>query len=208
MRAVTIHAAHIGYACHALDCPRRSATLNLIGRFVRPPASPGRDARQVTGVTGQPGTFRPTPESWTEPRRSQLEAAAFQTAPGCLRLHARVMLSEWGLGELADTAELLVSEIATNAVQSVAATTSGRLSDECPCVELRLSADHHAVVAEVWDGCPDPPQPASLPGADALSGRAGKLSQPRLLGEACKIAGSASVSSPTTLMNIGRAMDH
>ncbi|MGH3280026.1 MAG: ATP-binding protein [Trebonia sp.] len=80
-------------------------------------------------------------------------------------------MSEWGLGELADTAELLVSEIATNAIQSVPATAPGRLSDECPCVELRLSADHRAVVVEVWDGCPDPPQPASLPGVDALSGR-------------------------------------
>lgn len=36
MRAVTIHAAHIGYAHRALDCPRCSATLNLIEQFVRP----------------------------------------------------------------------------------------------------------------------------------------------------------------------------
>jgi anti-sigma regulatory factor (Ser/Thr protein kinase) len=127
-------------------------------------------------MAGQPSAYRFTAAPQTRARRSQLEVAALNTAPGCLRLHAKHVLSEWGLTVLSDVAELLVSEVATNAVLAAPATTAapswpGRPSPRCPCVELRLSVDHRALVIELWDGSPDPPPPASLPDADALSGR-------------------------------------
>ena len=50
------------------------------------------------------------------PLRSYLELRAVPASVRTARLHARAMLREWCLAALADTAELLVSEIATNAV--------------------------------------------------------------------------------------------
>jgi hypothetical protein len=54
-----------------------------------------------------------TPPRW--PLHSRLEFGALDTAPACARKHARLVLSEWGLAPLADTTELLVSELVTNA---------------------------------------------------------------------------------------------
>jgi hypothetical protein len=50
--------------------------------------------------------------------RSQLELGALASAVPCARLHARQVLWEWGAGELAETAELLVSELVTNGVKA------------------------------------------------------------------------------------------
>jgi hypothetical protein len=50
------------------------------------------------------------------PLRTFLELGALPSAVPCARLHTRQLLWEWGLAaDLADTAELLVSEIVTNA---------------------------------------------------------------------------------------------
>jgi hypothetical protein len=50
------------------------------------------------------------------PLQTRLELAAHWTAPGVVRGHVRAVACECGLAGLADTAELLASEIATNAV--------------------------------------------------------------------------------------------
>jgi anti-sigma regulatory factor (Ser/Thr protein kinase) len=52
--------------------------------------------------------------------QTELVLAALPTAPSVARGHVRAVVCEWGLGELADTAELLVSELVTNAVQASA----------------------------------------------------------------------------------------
>jgi hypothetical protein len=52
------------------------------------------------------------------PLNSRLELAALLTAPGCARAHVRAILLEWGLPDVAETAELLVSELVTNSVQA------------------------------------------------------------------------------------------
>jgi len=49
--------------------------------------------------------------------RSHLVLGALPSAVPCARLHAKLVLAEWGLKALAETAELLVSELVTNAVR-------------------------------------------------------------------------------------------
>ena len=49
------------------------------------------------------------------PLTSNLELGALASAVPCARLHARLVLLEWGLAHIADDAELIVSELTTNA---------------------------------------------------------------------------------------------
>jgi anti-sigma regulatory factor (Ser/Thr protein kinase) len=79
------------------------------------------------------------------PLVSCLDLGSLPTAAGCARLHAKNVLFEWGLGAIADDAELLVSEMVTNALQA-----SWRLS-EVPPIALRLLASHQQLIIEVWD---------------------------------------------------------
>jgi anti-sigma regulatory factor (Ser/Thr protein kinase) len=103
------------------------------------------------------------------PRRSSLLLGALPSAVPCARLHARQVLWEWGLSEVAEIAELLLSELVTNAVQSARAALN-----DLP-VNLRLSANRDRLLIEVWDGNAEPPAPRMLrnefPALDAESGR-------------------------------------
>jgi anti-sigma regulatory factor (Ser/Thr protein kinase) len=95
-------------------------------------------------MTGGCLTCEPeTPPRW--PLHSRLEFAALDTAPACARKHAKAVLLEWGLPTLADTTELLVSELVTNAIRASEALPS-------PVVALWLLSDGQSVVAHVWDG--------------------------------------------------------
>ena len=75
---------------------------------------------------------------------SRLDLAALDTAPACARKHAKLVVAEWGLAALADTAELLVSELVTNAVRA----SDGLPS---PVVGLWLVSDGASLVIHVWD---------------------------------------------------------
>lgn len=101
--------------------------------------------------------------------QSILIIAALPTATPCARLHARIVALEWGLGELADTVELVVSELVTNAVQA-SADHDGRprYSEESglACVHLRISTDGHVALIEVWDENALPPAPVQPSLAD------------------------------------------
>ena len=55
-------------------------------------------------------------DSW--PLRSSLELGALSTAVPCACLHVKHVLWEWGLNSLVESAELLVSELVTNAVNA------------------------------------------------------------------------------------------
>lgn len=79
------------------------------------------------------------------PLQSFLELGAFPSAVPCARLHVRQMLWEWGLRGLADSAELLVSELLTNAVQVSVANSQGS------SVRLWLLAGATRVLILVWD---------------------------------------------------------
>jgi len=94
-------------------------------------------------------------QTTTWPRTSSLALGALPTAPSCARLHAGAVLREWGLADVAETAELVVSELVTNAVQASIGPALPRIG--IPVVHLRLLADRRRVVVEVWDGNPQPP---------------------------------------------------
>jgi Histidine kinase-like ATPase domain len=94
---------------------------------------------------------------WGEwPLRSYLELAPLASAVPCARLHARALLWEWGLPAFHDTAELIVSELTTNAVQASEDLTGsrydGRWFPGTPPVRFWLCSDRQRVVAAVWDG--------------------------------------------------------
>ncbi len=85
------------------------------------------------------------------PLQSYLELGALPGAVPCARLHARHVLREWGLTALRDDAELLVSELVTNAVHA-----SRSMEWSFP-VRLRLLSDRTQVLIVVWDANPEPP---------------------------------------------------
>ena len=91
-----------------------------------------------------------TPHLW--PLRSYLELGALPTAVPCARLHARHVLWEWGLSAQAADAELLVSELITNAVKATA-------GQHQAAIRLQVSSDNTCVRVEVWDADPHPPVP-------------------------------------------------
>ncbi len=89
------------------------------------------------------------------PLSNVLVLGALPSAVGCARLHARNLMGEWGLSLLTDTAELVVSELVTNAVQA-STFPDGRPRYQAdsvgvPVVQIRLSSDQVRLVIEVWD---------------------------------------------------------
>jgi hypothetical protein len=78
------------------------------------------------------------------------------------------VLAEWDLKALAETGELIVSEMVTNAVR--ASTGLPARHRGLPTVQLWLSADHERVLIEVWDADERMPV-AHQPDPDAEHGR-------------------------------------
>lgn len=123
---------------------------------------PGRErpssisASQHAGrsVWRAPPGVRPVCEEW--PLCSSLWLGALPGAVPCARLHAKHVLSEWGLDDLADTVELLVSELVTNGVKAA------RDMPGTPPVGFRLMSDKTRVLIEVQDGNPHPPIPVQV----------------------------------------------
>jgi anti-sigma regulatory factor (Ser/Thr protein kinase) len=109
------------------------------------------DPEPRSGVGPAP---RPYVSGWT--MGSYLEFGALPSAVPSARLHARLVVGEWGLGELADTLELIVSELVTNGIQAAKGLTDswwqGRWIPGVPPVRLWLQADDSHVLIQVWDG--------------------------------------------------------
>src|SRR3981081_1170972 len=118
--------------------------------------------------------FRQRPRTGTWARRTHLELGALRGAVPSARLHARQVLWEWGLSDLNEAAELVVSELVTNAVQASVEAARPGLQDAgwtgVPAVWLWLTSDGRQVVVEVGDGSPRPPVPAA-PDRDEEGGR-------------------------------------
>lgn len=97
---------------------------------------------------------------------------ALRTAPAAARGHVRGTLTVWRLSELTDTVELVVSELAANAVNASAdpdghpAAFDGRI----PVIQVRLFVGEAVLVAEVWDEADGVPARKSVGDTDE-SGR-------------------------------------
>jgi anti-sigma regulatory factor (Ser/Thr protein kinase) len=79
-----------------------------------------------------------------------LELGPLTSAVPCARLHVRAILREWHLTELCETAELVTSELVTNAVRA-----SRQLADR-PSIWLALMIEADEVLIAVWDANPKP----------------------------------------------------
>jgi len=98
------------------------------------------------------------------PHQSHLELGAISSAVPSARLHARLVLQEWGLpAGNAQSAELVVSELVTNALEHGIAGIPAT-------VRIWLSSDGRRVAIHVWDASPLPPVRKDA-GPEAASGR-------------------------------------
>ena len=155
----------------------------------RPPAGASRAAGGGTGTV--PGTapagrgpvksHAPVPvlppharaaagdDQW--PLRDFLELGALPSAVPCARLHARLVVQEWGLSTLADNVELVVSELITNALHASRATRTGAFRAAVAARRCRAGADPGLGCQSV---CTDPPGRSRIrrgrPGAAAGGG--------------------------------------
>lgn len=119
-------------------------------------AAPGPvpvSARSEPGAASyrpEPGGPMSQPQLAVWPYSSHLELGALDSAVPCARLHARQVVREWGRPDLSDTAELLVSELMTNAIRASIDVMS-------PAVALWLFSDGRCVVIQVGDGSSEMP---------------------------------------------------
>jgi hypothetical protein len=89
------------------------------------------------------------------PLLSHVELLARPASARSARLHTTNILHGWRLAGLADTAELLVSEIITNAVRASAPAVhqqreTGQAAD-AQLLRFWLTSDRHSVLIQVWD---------------------------------------------------------
>ncbi|WP_239331293.1 ATP-binding protein, partial [Frankia sp. CiP3] len=66
----------------------------------------------------EPTRELPMRQSRQPKRMSNLTLAAVPTVVGCSRMFVNLTLQDWGVNALRDTAELIISELVTNAVKS------------------------------------------------------------------------------------------
>jgi anti-sigma regulatory factor (Ser/Thr protein kinase) len=144
--------------------PVPTVPARFVAARMDPPADP--DGRLLdTGRLRIP----PSAECWVARPASEwllhsrLELGAIKGAVPSARRHVRHILREWGLAELSDSAELVASELTTNAVQASRGVAHS-------IVQLWLASDGVQVVICVWDASPQPPIRMEADG-DAEHGR-------------------------------------
>src|SRR5215471_11048227 len=76
---------------------------------------------------------------------SRLELGPLPSAVPCARLHAKHIFREWGLVHVADDAELIVSELMTNALEAAAPLP------DIQAITLYLHASDDYLMIGVWD---------------------------------------------------------
>jgi anti-sigma regulatory factor (Ser/Thr protein kinase) len=100
---------------------------------------------------------RATPGGQAWPLHSHLELAALPAAVRDARHHTRRVLAGWDLRALGESAELVVSELVTNAIRACRACQAAWAHRQ---VQLRLASDRARVLIEVQDCSPQLPVPA------------------------------------------------
>ncbi|SRR6266702_326307 len=85
------------------------------------------------------------------PLQSFLELGPLPSAVPCARLHVRQLLWEWKLTDFSEAAELVVSELLTNAVQA------SQAMEFLTPVRMWLLSDKQRVLILIWDASPQPP---------------------------------------------------
>ena len=124
----------------------------------------------AAGLSGE----RIVPPLWLldSPLRGYLELPAVPAAVGIARRHARGLLHEWHMPGPADTVELLVSEIITNAVCASASLPGHRgVPASAPPVRFWLTSARRLIMINVWDADRRPPRGQDAgPGAEAGRG--------------------------------------
>lgn len=98
---------------------------------------------------------------------------ALTSAPATARAYVKGVLAEWQLSELADAAELVVSELVTNAVRA-STDPAGSLiyiGGAMPVIRVCLMSDRHRLLVECWDDAPGLPVPRNVDPWTAESGR-------------------------------------
>lgn len=108
-------------------------------------------------------------------RADQMYLAALVTSVVCTRLFVRQVCSYWQLDQgRIDIAELLVSELASNAVQASGVTEPQPVKEpttaELKLIGVRLLEFHDSLVIEVWDTSSQPPV-LLQPSAESEHGR-------------------------------------
>ena len=146
-----------------MHCKTSNRTQHTGGhpRLAAGQAAPRHPDRPLV-TTG--GAARAAPFAVQWPYRTFLELGALAGAVPSARLHARLVLLEWGLAALSESLELVVSELVTNGVRASRVTGHD-------AVRMWLVSDLGQVVVFVWDASPQPPAQAADPGADAENGR-------------------------------------
>jgi Histidine kinase-like ATPase domain len=147
-------------------------TIPGIDAFRESAACPSRVAKFSAEPALQPSQELVRMQQW--PLLSHIELRALPASARSARLVTKSALHGWRLGGLAETAELLVSEIVTNAVH--ASTTVGPQQRETGqaarprLLRLCLTSDGRSVLIQVWDSDHHHPVRQN-PGPDAEAGR-------------------------------------
>jgi len=85
-----------------------------------------------------------------------------------------LLIAEWGLAGLADTVELVVSELVTNGVRASVCVTGSRFEGKwaagVPPVRVWLQSDYRKFLIKVWDGNDRMPEPR-VPDYESEGGR-------------------------------------
>ncbi|SEG52467.1 Anti-sigma regulatory factor (Ser/Thr protein kinase) [Thermomonospora echinospora] len=92
--------------------------------------------------------------------RDMADFACLPSAARWARKHTVGVLHRWQLCHFADTAELLVSELVTNAYRAsgVDVERNGYAAlARVPCISMRVASDRRSLLIEVWDANPEPP---------------------------------------------------
>src|SRR5574341_1166298 len=137
--------------------------------------APARVLRDASGAWLSVGhSKRSGGEAPTRHRECRITLAAVLTAVSCSRFFVKLMLQRWGCAaSLVETAELLVSELTTNAIRA-----TGVVDPEVDPLALRgvnlirvqVTAFQGRVFVSVWDSDPCPPV-LQDGGLDAEGGR-------------------------------------